>query len=174
MSVLFTDIIREGEKKFRYGLLWWFVQAYQYDNDFGSDYKYSAWIANYTEQQIHDKLLNVISYAIMHPHEPCFDHLFKAINYIRSENELPYDRNKDIVDHMADSLYSLLTVAVKVSKPKSKATSEIYDLIWYAANRVIRNYIMHYGEALVNPDDVYNFVYNYYLAYKIKPPVDIP
>ena len=173
MSVKFTDIIHEGEKKFKYGLLWWFVQAYKLDPDFGNDYKYSEWIANYTEQQIHDKLLKVISYAIINPHEPCFNCLYKVIDYIRNEREVPFDE-ADIVDHMANYLYLLLTVRVNVSKPKSKATSEIYNLIWYAANRVIRNYIMHYGEALVNPDDVFNFVYNYYIAYKIKPPVDMP
>ena len=52
------EVIDEGSKLFKYGLLWWFVQR----RFIGGDYLYGRWIkSGMTEKEIHDKLMGVVA-----------------------------------------------------------------------------------------------------------------
>ena len=162
----YVEIIKEGDKKFKYGLLWWFVYDYKAPG-YGSDYKYQDWLKECSEEEIHKRLLPPVSMAMFRPKE--FYRLHEVIDYVkRYRDDVPFN-HRDLVDYLGDYIYCLLTHPDRVVKPKSAKTKSLMELIYNAGNRVIRNY----GAWVKCPSgvDCTSFIQYYYHNFDIKPAV---
>ena len=150
-----TQLIDEGSKKFKYGLLWWFVYPYFSDSDYG----YIDWLTYLTEKQIHDKLLEAVSYFLSwdftsfgsdrfttyngHDVSP-FQYLMKGLKqhsvYFSvgrigcDDSKRPGEGMFDLVEFFSECLYKILVEGETTQKWK------ITHDVWHACNRVIRNY----------------------------------
>ena len=170
----YVAIINDGDKKFKYGLVWEYVYAFPKGS---YEYRrYPNWAANHTEQEIHDKLLADVTYAISKEKDDYvkYDYmcLYHIIDMMKSERiEIPIDKDADIVDKISDYMYWLLTDGAAVDRFKSFALRNVCDLVWMAANMIIRDYAVYYGgyPGITNGINLKDLIKHYFQTQGIEP-----
>ena len=173
MTQTITELIDEGSKKFKYGLLWWFL--YPLEEAGGYDYYYSTLLEK-SEEEINKELSKAVfiaHYSIVRPgeHLTYFRSILKHLNH--SVEKLGYRyflsssdyRKMNEVDYLAEFLYWWLTQGNTSTIYISK---EMMSSIRHAANRVIRNYSQ---ARMVNTEGIHcmEFIASYYKAKNEKP-----